>query len=190
MIFDVLTIFPEIVENYLGGSIMKCAAAAGAVDFRVRNIRDYATDRHQVTDDIPFGGGPGMVMKPEPLAEAIERHGLFIELHTDRAQRARSAPAGTAAGRRRRRAATLSIRPRPAGGSPRAGSPPRRPLGLRACGTGSIALRSMVGRALKVDRCGNGPGPGAAGAEGGCPPGRMGSRRSGGLPQVSAGEQP
>jgi tRNA (guanine37-N1)-methyltransferase len=72
MIFEVLTIFPEIIENYVGCSMMKRASQCGAVQFNVRNIRDYALDKHHVTDDMPFGGGPGMVMKPEPVAGAIE----------------------------------------------------------------------------------------------------------------------
>lgn len=71
MIFDVLTIFPEIIQNYLDSAMMKRAAQAEAVDFHVRNIRDYTTDKHHVTDDMPFGGGPGMVMKAEPVAAAI-----------------------------------------------------------------------------------------------------------------------
>lgn len=80
MIFEVLTIFPEIVENYLSNSMMKRATQAGAVEFHVRNIRDYATDKHQMTDDTPFGGGPGMVMKAEPVAGAIE---AALAAHTD-----------------------------------------------------------------------------------------------------------
>jgi len=72
MIFEVLTIFPEIIENYVNCSIMKRASQSEAVHFNVRNIRDYTADKHHVTDDLPFGGGPGMVMKPEPVAAAIE----------------------------------------------------------------------------------------------------------------------
>jgi len=72
MIFELLTIFPEMLESYLSASMMKRAQASGAADFTVRNIRDYALDKHRVTDDVPFGGGPGMVMKPEPVAGAIE----------------------------------------------------------------------------------------------------------------------
>jgi len=72
MIFEVLTIFPEIIENYVGCSMMKRASQSHAVRFNVHNIRDYTLDKHHVTDDMPFGGGPGMVMKPEPVAAAIE----------------------------------------------------------------------------------------------------------------------
>lgn len=72
MKFEVLTIFPEIIEAYLGSAMMKRAAAAGAAEFQVRNIRDFALDKHKVTDDSPFGGGPGMVMKPGPVADSIK----------------------------------------------------------------------------------------------------------------------
>jgi tRNA (guanine37-N1)-methyltransferase len=71
MIIEVLTLFPEMVDAYLGSAMMKRAAAAGAVGFHVTNIRDFALDKHKVADDSPFGGGPGMVMKPEPVAAAI-----------------------------------------------------------------------------------------------------------------------
>ena len=73
MIFEVLTIFPELITGYLNFSIMKRAAESGAVTFHVKNIRDFTTDKHHMTDDTPFGGGPGMVMKPEPVAAAIEK---------------------------------------------------------------------------------------------------------------------
>jgi tRNA (guanine37-N1)-methyltransferase len=69
----VISIFPEIFQAYLGESIMKRAAEAGAAEIDVRNLRDYAKDRHRTVDDYPYGGGPGMVLKPEPMADAI-RH--------------------------------------------------------------------------------------------------------------------
>ncbi len=72
MIFEVLTIFPELIENYVTSAMMKRATQAEAAQFHIRNIRDFASDKHHVTDDMPFGGGPGMVMKPEPVAAAIE----------------------------------------------------------------------------------------------------------------------
>ncbi len=72
MIFEVLTIFPEIIENYLSSAIMKRAEQADVTHFHVRNIRDFALDKHHTTDDMPFGGGPGMVMKAEPVSAAIE----------------------------------------------------------------------------------------------------------------------
>ena len=78
----VLTLFPEIINDYLGQSIMKRATVMGLVHFDVRNIRDYTTDKHHVTDDSPYGGGPGMVMKPEPIAAAFDA----IALETSSAQ--------------------------------------------------------------------------------------------------------
>ena len=72
MQIDVITIFPGMLNGFLGESMMKRAAAQGAVTFRAVDLRDYATGKHRTTDDRPFGGGPGMVMKPEPLFAAIE----------------------------------------------------------------------------------------------------------------------
>lgn len=69
---DVITIFPGMLEGFLRESMMKRAAKLGALDLHLVNLRDFAHDRHKTTDDRPFGGGPGMVMKPEPLFEAIE----------------------------------------------------------------------------------------------------------------------
>lgn len=72
MRIDVITIFPEMLDGFLRASMMKRAIQKGALDLRTVNLRDFATDRHQTTDDRPFGGGPGMVMKPEPLFAAVE----------------------------------------------------------------------------------------------------------------------
>ncbi len=71
MQIDLLTLFPEFFRSPLSESMLQRAQALGAVTYRVINLRDYATDKHQVTDDRPFGGGPGMVMKVEPLVSAI-----------------------------------------------------------------------------------------------------------------------
>jgi tRNA (guanine37-N1)-methyltransferase len=71
MQIDFLTLFPEFFASPLSQSMLKRAQDQGAVRFRVLNLRDYTEDRHQVTDDRPFGGGPGMVMKIEPLVAAI-----------------------------------------------------------------------------------------------------------------------
>ena len=71
MRIDLLTLFPEFFASPLSQSMLQRAQAQGAVTYRVLNLRDYTVDRHQVTDDRPFGGGPGMVMKIEPLAAAI-----------------------------------------------------------------------------------------------------------------------
>jgi tRNA (guanine37-N1)-methyltransferase len=69
---DVLTIFPGIFESPLRESLLGKAIEAGILDVRVHDIRDHANDRHRVVDDEPFGGGPGMVMKPEPVVAAVE----------------------------------------------------------------------------------------------------------------------
>jgi tRNA (guanine37-N1)-methyltransferase len=72
MQIDVITIFPAMLDGFLGASMMKRASQLGAVQFRTINLRDFTSDRHHTTDDRPFGGGPGMVMKPEPLFQAVE----------------------------------------------------------------------------------------------------------------------
>ena len=72
MEIDILTLFPAMLEGFLSESMIGRARTAGLLEVRVHNIRDWATDKHQVTDDRPFGGGAGMVMKPEPLFAAIE----------------------------------------------------------------------------------------------------------------------
>lgn len=61
-----------MLDGFLRASMMKRAAQKGALDLRTVNLRDFATDKHQTTDDRPFGGGPGMVMKPEPIFAAVE----------------------------------------------------------------------------------------------------------------------
>ncbi len=72
MIFDVQTIFPGIFESPLSESLLKKAIDKGRIQVRVRNLRDFAEDRHRMTDDYPCGGGTGMVMKPEPIIGAVE----------------------------------------------------------------------------------------------------------------------
>lgn len=72
MIFDILTLFPGMFDAPLSESIVGKARQRGIVQIRLHNIRDYATDKHQMTDDRPFGGGEGMVMKPEPIVSALE----------------------------------------------------------------------------------------------------------------------
>jgi tRNA (guanine37-N1)-methyltransferase len=71
MQIDIVTVFPEMVEAALGHSIVRRARERGLVTIRVVNLRDYTTDRHHTTDDIPYGGGGGMVMKIEPIARAL-----------------------------------------------------------------------------------------------------------------------
>ena len=72
MYIDVLTVFPEMVELITGWGILKRGIDAGILHVRAVNIRDFTTDRRRTTDDAPYGGGPGMVMKPEPVVKAIE----------------------------------------------------------------------------------------------------------------------
>jgi tRNA (guanine37-N1)-methyltransferase len=68
---DVITIFPAMLDGFLGESMMKRASAMGAVNFRTIDLRDFTTDRHRTTDDRPYGGGPGMVMKADPIFKAV-----------------------------------------------------------------------------------------------------------------------
>ena len=72
MRFDVFSLFPEVFQPYLEISILKRAIANGLIEVRTHNIRDWATDKHHTTDDTPYGGGGGMVMKPEPIFAAVE----------------------------------------------------------------------------------------------------------------------
>ncbi len=72
MEFDIFTLLPEVFPPYLDSSILQRARQRGLIDIRIHNIRDWATDRHHVTDDEPYGGGGGMVMKPDPVFEAVE----------------------------------------------------------------------------------------------------------------------
>ncbi len=72
MRFDVFTLFPEMFSTYLDESILKRAREAGLLEVGLHNIRDYAADKHHTTDDVPYGGGGGMVMKPEPIFAAVE----------------------------------------------------------------------------------------------------------------------
>jgi tRNA (guanine37-N1)-methyltransferase len=72
MRFDVFSLFPEVFPPYLNTSILKRAQEAGQLEVETHNIRDWATDKRHTTDDTPYGGGGGMVMKPEPLFAAVE----------------------------------------------------------------------------------------------------------------------
>jgi tRNA (guanine37-N1)-methyltransferase len=72
MQFEVFTLLPEVFPPYLESSILKRAAQRGLINVNVHNIRDHTHDKHHVTDDTPYGGGGGMVMKPEPVFEAVE----------------------------------------------------------------------------------------------------------------------
>src|SRR6059036_1180974 len=72
MKIDVLTLFPEMFRGPLDVSMVQRAREIGQLDLRITDLRDYAHDRHKTVDDRPFGGGPGMVLKPEPIFEAVE----------------------------------------------------------------------------------------------------------------------
>jgi tRNA (guanine37-N1)-methyltransferase len=72
MKYTVLTLFPEITDAFFANSIMAKAIKRGIIEYRAVNIRDFAADRHKTCDDAPYGGGPGMLMLPEPLGLAIE----------------------------------------------------------------------------------------------------------------------
>ena len=72
MRFDVLTLFPEIFSGYLGQSLLKKGIDAGLLSVQLHDIRRWTTDKHQKVDDRPFGGGPGMVMKVEPVVDCVE----------------------------------------------------------------------------------------------------------------------
>ena len=85
--FDILTLFPEMFGGPLGHSILGRASERGLIDIHLTDIRDFATDRHRTVDDYPYGGGPGMVMKPEPIfaaVEAVAREGSPIILLSPR----------------------------------------------------------------------------------------------------------
>jgi tRNA (guanine37-N1)-methyltransferase len=72
MKFEIFTLLPEVFPPYLESSILQRARQRGLIEVNVHNIRDYTHDRHHTTDDTPYGGGGGMVMKPEPVFEAVE----------------------------------------------------------------------------------------------------------------------
>jgi tRNA (guanine37-N1)-methyltransferase len=72
MRFDVFTLLPEVMQTYIGSSVLGKAQDSGLIEVVLHNIRDYTIDRHHTTDDEPYGGGGGMVMKPEPIFAAVE----------------------------------------------------------------------------------------------------------------------
>jgi tRNA (guanine37-N1)-methyltransferase len=72
MIFDVVTIFPDFFSGIVAHGLLKRACTAGQAEIRLHGLRDYTDDRHRTVDDRPFGGGPGMVFKPEPVFRAVE----------------------------------------------------------------------------------------------------------------------
>ncbi|MEP6938001.1 MAG: tRNA (guanosine(37)-N1)-methyltransferase TrmD [Chthoniobacterales bacterium] len=87
---DILTLFPEICRAPLNESMMKRAQESGALDLQIHNLRDWTTDKHRIVDDAPFGGGQGMVMKPEPIFAAVESlrdNGSTVVLMTPQGRR-------------------------------------------------------------------------------------------------------
>lgn len=72
MRIDIISLFPEYFESPLNTSMLKRAREANHIDLHLHNIREFATGKHQIVDDRPYGGGPGMVLKPEPLVAAIQ----------------------------------------------------------------------------------------------------------------------
>src|SRR5438876_7324688 len=73
MRFDIVTIFPSMFEQPLAAGVVGRAIERGQLDVRIHDLRDFTTDRHRVVDDVPYGGGPGMLLKPEPLFRALDR---------------------------------------------------------------------------------------------------------------------
>ena len=72
MTFDIVTIFPAMIREPLAAGILGRAIACGTLDVEVHDLRDFTTDRHRVVDDVPYGGGPGMVLKPDPIFRALD----------------------------------------------------------------------------------------------------------------------
>ncbi len=73
MKFDIITIFPQILDSYFNESLLKKARNKGLISIRTHNLREFADDKHRKVDDSPYGGGPGMVLKAEPIAKAVEK---------------------------------------------------------------------------------------------------------------------
>jgi tRNA (guanine37-N1)-methyltransferase len=80
MRIDILTLFPEMFQNVLGESILKIAREKNLVNFNLHNIRDFSNDKHKCVDDKPYGGGAGMVMRPEPVFNAVEAVEPMVDL--------------------------------------------------------------------------------------------------------------
>ncbi|MDP1629140.1 MAG: tRNA (guanosine(37)-N1)-methyltransferase TrmD, partial [bacterium] len=73
MRFDIITIFPHIFDSYFNESIIKRAQKKSLIKIKIHNLRDFAADRHKTVDDKPYGGGPGMVLKIEPIYKAVKK---------------------------------------------------------------------------------------------------------------------
>ena len=72
MRFDIITIFPKILDSYFQESLLKKAQDKGLIKIEIHNLRDYSTDKHHKVDDTPYGGGPGMVIKAEPVYRTVQ----------------------------------------------------------------------------------------------------------------------
>src|SRR5436190_10746755 len=72
MTFDIVTIFPAMIDHALAAGILGRAIERGTLDVKVHDLRDFTTDRHRVVDDVPYGGGPGMILKPDPIFRALD----------------------------------------------------------------------------------------------------------------------
>ena len=90
MLFTFLTLFPELVEAYASASILGSAQARGLIEVEPVDFRDFTRDRHRTVDDRPFGGGPGMVLKPEPILDAVE----WLERHRGPSRKIMLTPQG------------------------------------------------------------------------------------------------
>ena len=75
MTFDIVTIFPAMIRQALAEGVVGRAIERGTLDVAIHDLRDFTTDRHRVVDDVPYGGGPGMVLKPEPIFRALDAIG-------------------------------------------------------------------------------------------------------------------
>src|SRR3982075_1205115 len=114
--FDIVTIFPAMIEQPLAAGIVGRAIERGTLDVKVRDLRDFTTDRHRIVDDVPYGGGPGMVLKPDPIFRALDA------IESDRGQPLTvvlTSPQGT------RFTQAVAQRLAPAGGGGGAGRPGR-----------------------------------------------------------------
>src|ERR1700678_2342847 len=80
MRFDIVTIFPDFFSGFLENGILRRALAEGLVEVRVHDLRGFTHDRHRTVDDRPFGGGEGMVLKPQPIREALEAMGIGLKI--------------------------------------------------------------------------------------------------------------
>jgi len=94
MKIDILTLFPEICRAPLNESMMKRAQENGLIDLQIRNLRDWTADKHHIVDDAPFGGGQGMVMKPEPIFAAVESLREKSEIRNPKSEIILMSPAG------------------------------------------------------------------------------------------------